>query len=329
MARINRRNLICLTECRTYHVTSRCTRRLHLFGGSDQERSERKRILLRELERVATYTAVGVAGFALMDNHLHLLLKVDTPAARKWSDRQVMRRWLGLHPPRDGYRRRVDVTDEHVDEALRLAKVTPGRVDELRERLMSISHFMKEFKQEISQQINRLDDEVGTVWAGRFKSHRVTDEAQLLTTLAYIDLNPFAAGVSDTPEDADHTSLAARLRGSAEKQSKEQAKTTPPRRRGAALTEHRGWWMPLGGGEPGEPGWRKTLMPGTTLTLDRYLLLLDRTARLLRKGKRRLAADTQPILERINLTPGGMAHTLCDWFDHGLPWQRGRRGATA
>ena len=324
MARINRRNLICLTECRTYHVTSRCTRRLHLFGGSDEERSERKRILLRELERVATHTAVGVAGFALMDNHLHLLLKVDTASARKWSERQVIRRWLGLHPPRDGYRRRVDVTDEHIDKALDLARITPGRVEELRERLMSISHFMKEFKQDLSQKINRLDDEVGTVWAGRFKSHRVTDEAQLLTTLAYIDLNPFAAGVSNTPEDADHTSLTARLHGSAEKPSD----TAPPRRRRSALTEHRGWWMPLGGGEPGQPGWRKTLMPGTTLTLTAYLELLDRTARLLRRGKRRLAADAQPILERINLTSGGMADTLRDWFDHGLPWQRGRRGAT-
>ena len=327
MARINRRNLICLDECRIYHVTSRCTRRLHLFGGSDQERSERKRVLLQELERVTTHTAVGVAGFALMDNHLHLLLKVDTASARKWSERQVVRRWLGLHPPRDGYRRRVAVTDKHVDKALELARITPGRVEALRERLTSISHFMKEFKQEISQQINRLDDEVGTVWAGRFKSHRVTDEAQLLTTLAYIDLNPFAAGVSDTPENANHTSLAARLRGSAETPAEKPAKSVALRRRGAALSEHRGWWMPLGGGEPGQPGWRKTLMPGTTLTFARYLALLDRTARLLRRGKRRLAGDAQPILERLGLTPGGLADTLRDWFDHGLPWQRGRRGA--
>ena len=41
---------------------------------------------------------------------------------------------------------------------------------------------------------------------------------------------------------------------------------------------------------------------------------MGRAARLLRKGKRGLAADTQPILERINLTPGDMAGTLSDWF---------------
>ena len=211
MPRQNRSSQICLQECICYHVISRCARQLHLLGGDEATRDERKAMLLEQLERVATFMAVGVAGFAVMDNHVHLLLKVDTESAREWSPREVARRWLGLHPPRDGYRRRIDVEDEHIDALL--ADPKPGLIASLREKLMSISQFMKEFKQEVTQAINLLEETIGSVWAGRFKAGRVTDEAQLLTTLVYIDLNPFAAGLCDTPEAGHHTSLAARLRG--------------------------------------------------------------------------------------------------------------------
>jgi len=267
---------------------------------------------------------VGVEGFSLMDNHLHLLLKVDTASAYEWSDREVVSRWLGLHPPRDGYRRRVDVQDEHVDAVLE--DPAPGLIESLREKLTSISQFMKELKQEVSQEINRLEDSVGSLWAGRFKSKAVVDETQLLTTLAYIDLNPFAAGVCDTPEAGEHTSLAARLHGveeaateiEAAKNDKPQTKVSPPH------PEKQGWWMPLDDGQPGAAQIRRTLLPGTTLTFERYLKLLDRVSRLLRKGKRTLATDARPVLQRLAMTPSGVANTLEQWFKEGLPWDRPR-----
>jgi len=322
-----RRNTICLDECSCYHVITRCTRQLHLLadeeGGRD-EGAQRKDFLLQQLKRLATFTAVGVAGFSVMDNHLHLLLKVDTESARGWSDREVVRRWLGLHPPRDGYRQRVAVEDAHIDAVL--DDPDPERVASLREKLMSISQFMKELKQEVTQTINRMDDTVGSLWAGRFKSHRVTDEAQLLTTLAYIDLNPFAAGLCESPESARHTSLAARLHGSDETCFEVDASNVnaddTSAIRPSTPAERRGWWMTLGGGHPGATRPHRAVLPGTTLTLNRYLRLIDRVARLLRRGKRRLSHDTAPILKRIAVSPAGLASTLGNWFDHGLPWDR-------
>lgn len=327
MPRQNRSSQICLHECRSYHVISRCTRQLHILGGDDAQRNDRKAMLLRQLERVATFTAVGVAGFAVMDNHVHLLLKVDSESAREWSPREVARRWLGLHPPRDGYRRRVDVEDEHI-EAL-LADPTLGLVASLREKLMSISQFMKEFKQEVTQAINVLEDTIGSVWAGRFKAGRVTDEAQLLTTLVYIDLNPFAAGLCDTPEAGHHTSLAARLRGKVDSEGNEidaapESRKPPAASSTSTPAEHSGWWMNVGGGEPGAAHRGRAIMPDTTLTFGAYLKLLDRTARLLRKGKRALARDFEPILARLTTTPAGLATTLQAWFERGLPWERPR-----
>jgi len=320
-----RRNTICLDECSCYHVITRCTRQLHLLAdedGGQDEGSQRKEFLLQQLKRLATFTAVGVAGFSLMDNHLHLLLKVDTDSARGWSDREVVRRWLGLHPPRDGYRQRVEVEDAHIDAVL--DDPAPERVASLRTKLTSISQFMKELKQEVTQKINRLDNTVGSLWAGRFKSHQVKDEAQLLTTLAYIDLNPFAAGVCDSPETARYTSLAVRLHGSgeaaleanADNVDTDETSSTPP----STPAERRGWWMTLGGGRPGATRPHRAVLPGTTLTLNRYLRLIDRVARLLRRGKRELSRDAMPILKRVAVSPAGLASTLGDWFDKGLPW---------
>lgn len=334
MPRLPRKSQICLDECNCYHVIARCTRQLHLLGGSEAERTERKGLILRHLKRVATSSAVGVAGFAIMDNHLHLLLKVDTELARGWSEREVARRWLGLHPPRDGYRRRVDIEDEHVDVVL--ANPTPGHVDALRAKLISISQFMKELKQEVTQEINRIEETVGSLWAGRFKSKRVVDEAQLLTTLAYIDLNPFSAGVCKTPEAGEHTSLAVRLRGdlhtpdSAQSTACQASTTAPPTPdMPDTHVEQSGWWMTVGGGVPGSARTERSLMPGTTLTFGRYLRLLDRVARLLRSGKRRLVEDVQPIGQRLNLTPVSVANTLEAWFKHGLSWDRPRVGSVA
>ena len=324
MARLNRRNLVDLSECSCYHVISRCTRQLHLLGSCPSSRAERKGLLLNQLERVATFTAVGVAGWAVMDNHLHLLVKVDTETARGWSDREVARRWLGLHPARDGYFRPVAVSDEQVDAFVS----DVDQVAEMRERLMSISYFMKEIKQELTQRINKLEDTVGSLWAGRFKSKRVTDEAQLLTTLAYIDLNPFAAGKCRTPEAGEYTSLAARLRGveaARENKGQDPGSARKSLEKGARLTERRGWWMTVGGGQPGRAGRRRALMPDTDLTFGRYLRLLDAVSRLLRKGKKRVQGDARTITARLGVSPVGVAETLKSWFEEGLPWERGRR----
>ena len=45
--------------------------------------------------------AVGVGGFSVTDNRLHVLLRLDPDVASGWSDQEVVRRWGRLFPPRD------------------------------------------------------------------------------------------------------------------------------------------------------------------------------------------------------------------------------------
>lgn len=177
---------------------------------------------------------------------------------------------------------------------------------------------------------------------GRYKIKPVLDEAQLLTTLAYIDLNPFAADVCKTPEEGQYTSLQGRLGrdkpmpikevrcGYESKGKKEDLVTsagnkptgqkTPvsanDRQQPERVTQVRGpssaWLLPMdaecrgkrrsqvasGGKKRKEQ--RDAVLPG--LTIRTYLKLVDYVARLMRHGKKRLAKEVKPILERLSLT---------------------------
>src|SRR5208337_1459077 len=96
---------------------------------------DRKQWLEHRLEELARIFSVSLAGFTVMDNHLHLLVRLDPEAAAAWSDEEVVRRWGRLFPPRDRLRRPLPVSDEWVKGNSR----TPAWVATARERLRSLS----------------------------------------------------------------------------------------------------------------------------------------------------------------------------------------------
>ena len=93
----------------------------------------------RRLEELAGIFVVSVAGFSVMDNHLHVLVRLDPDTAKDWSDEQVVRRWGRLFPPRNKSREPLPVTKAWVEWRLQDAKW----VATARERLQSLSWFMK------------------------------------------------------------------------------------------------------------------------------------------------------------------------------------------
>ena len=70
-----------------------------------------------------------------MDNHLHLLARLDPEVAVEWSDDEVVRRWGHLYPPRDKSRKALPVSEEWVQDRLQ----NSPWVAKARERLQSIS----------------------------------------------------------------------------------------------------------------------------------------------------------------------------------------------
>src|ERR1700730_5166704 len=201
---IARAQLVDVTLTRWYHCITRCVRRAFLLGEGDHNRKE---WIENRLEELSEIFAIGIGGFSVMDNHLHVLLRLDPDVAQAWSDEEVVGRWGRVYPPRDKSRRPMPATDQWVQWRLKDAQW----VAIARQRLQSLSWFMKCLKEPLSRLANRQDQTHGTVFEGRFKSVAILDEESLLATCAYIDLNPVAAGIVEVPEASPHTSIKTRV----------------------------------------------------------------------------------------------------------------------
>ena len=116
---IARAHLVDPSVTRWYHCVTRCVRRAFLLG---EGMHDRKSWIEHRLEELAEIFAMAVAGFAILDNHLHLLVRLDPDVAWGWSDEDVVRRWGRLFPPRDKARQVAPVSDEWVQARLKDAR---------------------------------------------------------------------------------------------------------------------------------------------------------------------------------------------------------------
>ena len=290
---IARAQLVDVTLTRWYHCITRCVRRAFLLGEGDHNRRE---WLENRLEELSGIFAVAVGGFSVMNNHLHLLLRLDPEVARAWSDDEVVRRWGRLFPPRDKSRQPIPVSEHWVQWRL----ADPKWVANARERLQNLGWFMKCLKEPLSRLANKQDKTRGTFFEGRFKSVAVLDEAALLTICVYIDLNPVAAKVAKTPETSDYTSIKQRV-DHVEFQGKTAALEAASDGSVAGSQASDGleeslWLCPIEDRrELDSP--REGMIPG--FSLGSYLKLVDYTGRLFREGKASISAELAGVFERL------------------------------
>jgi REP element-mobilizing transposase RayT len=189
-----------------YHCVSRCVRRAFLCGrdaitGFDFEH-RRAWIETRLLEQAEVF-AIDLCAYAVMSNHYHLVLHINTDQQHRWTDADVVARWQRLH--------RLPEWFESADDAKIAATIAIWR-----KRLGSISWFMKCLNEPLARLANKEDGCKGRFWEGRFKSQALLDEAAVLKCMAYVDLNPIRANMAATPEDSAHTSVQARIENRAE-----------------------------------------------------------------------------------------------------------------
>ena len=133
---IARAHLIDPSVTRWYHCVTRCVRRAFLLG---EGLNDRKQWIDERIEELAQIFSIAVGGFSVMDNHLHVLVRLDPEVAAAWSDEEVVRRWGRLFPPRDKKRQPLPVTNDWVQWRLKDAEW----VSTTRQRLQSLSWFMK------------------------------------------------------------------------------------------------------------------------------------------------------------------------------------------
>jgi REP element-mobilizing transposase RayT len=279
-----RKTLISLQDTPYYHVVARCVRRAWLWGVDEyagRDYSHRKDWALERMRQLASVFAIDVCAYAVMSNHYHLVLHVALARMRTWNDTEVIERWTRLfcRPPLiQRYEQGLCGSAER-EAALRL-------ITQWRHRLADVSWYMRCLNEHLARRANQEDGCKGRFWEGRFKSQALLDEAGLLTAMAYVDLNPVRAGIAETPEASQFTSVYARL-----EQLRRSATTSP------SVAEKR-VIVPL-------LAFRDTAAArnsGLPFNVSDYLTLLDWTARARRSDKRGSIAQTlPPIVRRLNI----------------------------
>ena len=169
-------------------------------------------------------------------------------------------------------------------------------IERYRERLFSISWFMRCLNEPIARQANAEDNVTGRFWEGRFKSQALLDEAAVVAAMAYVDLNPIRAAMADTPEESDYTSIQQRVLEQDPKiaaRDPERIEALPEDLRTAI-----GRLMPFSDQAPNNP---EHAIP---YQIQDDLELVDWSGRAIIEGKRgKIPDDLPPILERLEIDP--------------------------
>lgn len=187
-----------------YHLHSRCVRRAWLCGRdpmTGRNYDHRRRWLEQRIIKLSEVFAIDLYGYAVMSNHIHLVINLDADRTKEWDDSTIADKWLQLtssNPKQKQFHRTLLLSN-------------PDRLLEIRERLGSASWFMRYLKEPLARFANKEDDCTGRFWEGRFKSQRLLDADSILACMVYVDLNPLRAGEADDPTSSRHTSLFNRL----------------------------------------------------------------------------------------------------------------------
>jgi len=190
-----------------YHICSRCVRRAYLCG-RDRETGydfdHRRQWIEDRILNLASIFAVKVFGYAVMSNHYHLILEVNPRDVERWTNAEIVNKWFELNP-------RKGEANQARDARMLTVLEDVDRLQELRERLGSLSWFMRYLNEPLARLANREDCCTGRFWEGRFKSQRLLDETAILACMIYVDLNPVRAGLADDPLHTEHTSMMKRM----------------------------------------------------------------------------------------------------------------------
>ncbi|MCQ4166682.1 hypothetical protein [Tahibacter harae] len=221
----------------------------------------RKNWIRERLHLLGECYAVAIHAYAVMSNHLHIVLQFNAAASATWSDEETASRWIRLFPPGED----SDSARELKCQAL---LADPERLALVRVRLGSLSWFMRCLAEPIARRANREDHCTGRFWEGRFRCQLLCDERAVLAAMAYVDLNPIRAGVVDALDATVHTSASERI---------------DLVRHGLPPAE---LLRPVAG----------TLPVSLSIGTADYLQILDWTGRALAPGKRGRIAESAPAI---------------------------------
>lgn len=266
-----------------YHCMSRCVRRAFLCGKdrfTGKNFDHRKGWILDRVKQLSSIFAIDVCAYAIMSNHFHLVLFVDTQRADDWTLDEVLDRWLSLYQGpviAHKYRSGASLT-ELEQQALSLL------VEVWRTRLGDLSWYMRCLNENIARMANAEDACTGRFWEGRFKSQALLDEAAVVSCMAYVDLNPIRAGMCESLETSAFTSIQERLLSFARNKGNQSKSANPL------------WLKPLSKEN------KSPAIDSLPIEAKSYFELVDWAGRAVREDKRgAIPSHIQPVLQRLGV----------------------------
>ena len=261
------------------------------YSGHNYE--HRRQWIVDRIRLLSSLFAIDVCAYAVMSNHYHLVLKLCPEQLKDLNDDQIMERWFAL------FKGPLLVQRYRSGELLSaLEKSTVTDIVQVwRGKLSSISWFMRCLNQTIARQANLEDKCTGKFWECRFTSQALKTEEALLSCMAYVDLNPIRAGMAESPEVSEYTSIQERINPvfNLKQAIKRQTQT-------GDLLDFKIALKPLLHFEGGVTNQAQT---GILYAWQDYLELVDWTGQVIRHDKRGFIATELPsILERLQISPG-------------------------
>jgi hypothetical protein len=340
---IPRRDIIDPSQPTVCHCYSRCVRRLPLLADRPEPEQPEdaaqadgagaqadaaaaedapkplppdfwKDLLSDRIRQLVTLFAIDVLEWAVLDNHVHLVLSTHPDLVALWTDREVAKRWRTLTPDYQWRRRRdIPYSDPAHEEEIAAVLADPVLLARVRRSLADVSEFHKFLKQRIAKLANGVDDVTGHFWEGRFGSIVAADAGAIVAHMVYVALNPFRAGLSERPETCGFSSLRERIEELRRRIEKGEfsGEAEEARRKLRSLK-----LLPALPCDPGDAVRRMARLPDDRpnpwagggvvpvlegLTLSAYLEEIDRSARveLAWKARRALPADAPHLLAML------------------------------
>lgn len=289
-----RKALISLADTPYYHITSRCVRRAYLCGVdhySGHNYEHRRQWVVDRIRLLSTLFAIDVCAYAVMSNHYHLVLKLCPEQLDELSDDDIMDRWCTLFKGPlliQNYRRGEDLQPFERAAISEICNVW-------RQKLASISWFMRCLNQPIARQANLEDQCTGKFWESRFNSQALKSDEALLSCMAYVDLNPVRAGIVDTPENSEFTSIRERIQPEFDLQKAVDDQTE--------CGDLRDFQLSLKPLLPFENRLINQPQEGFYFDFHSYLELVDWTGRIIRRDKRGYIGHAlPPVLRRLHIS---------------------------
>ena len=201
---------VSLDDTPYYHCISRCVRRAFLCGSDPLTGfnfEHRRQWIIDRIKLLCSVFAVDLCAYAIMSNHYHIVVRINSDEIKQWSDEEVASRWMQIFSGpllMHQYLMNSSLTEVDLHTVADLFATW-------RARLGDLSWFMRCINEPIARMANREDHCSGSFWEGRFKSQALLDERALLTCMAYVDLNPIRAAMAKAPEQSDYTSIKERI----------------------------------------------------------------------------------------------------------------------